>query len=390
MKKIFSIFLIIIGIGIIVTGIYLQIDKNSENVNKEDKQEPKKDTFVELNPHNLESTCTNYNKISTYLNTSDYKKISFDYPDCLHEYDLSFWYKSLASENDDIKMKVYIEKDTISNYLNSEKTNIISKKNNTMYQNVQYSEITSEKINDQLTISVLQHSYQMNLYPAPITYDVWNIALPIDQNNILVSEITTKDKIMTYATIKDIFSNMKIEDNAIFKNSTPVDDYQIGTLKQNKPDSFEHGYKVTYRVPNKYPEVDALSSNYDTSIFLYEDINQKNYISIELVNEQYNTLQEEIESIKEATLKTYDFADTYRNYKNNAILQKNINSKNVSYFIDSYDYYLNNKKSHTAYISYIYYPIAPNFFYKVYINTTSVEITEKYIATFLNFEVEEY
>lgn len=389
MKKVFSIIFIVIGIGIITTGIYLQINK-SPKTNVQEEKEEKQDLFVKLNPHNLENTCTTYNKISTYINTSNYKKINIEYPDCVHEYDLSIWYKNLNNETDDISMKINIEKDSVNNFLNSKKTLIIAKKNNDMYQNVQYSDITNIKLNNEITLSILQHSYQMNFYQSSITYDVWDIALPIEQDNILTYEIITKNKIISYETIKDILSNITVDDNANFKNSTIDGEYQIGTLKQNKSDSYEHGYKLTYKVPNKYPEADTYSSNYDNSIFSSEDINQKTYISIELLSEKYNTIQEEIQSMKDSTVKTYMNEESYKNYKNNDIIQKNINNKNIFYFIHSYDYYLENKKSHTAYISYVYYQIAPNFFYRIYINNRNVEINEAFITTFLNFEVEEY
>ena len=380
----------VFGAAIIATGIYLQLN----NSNEKDQQtlEPEEEiiTFQPLNPHNLETTCQTYNKISTYIYTASYQKITFEYPDCVHEYDLSSWHKSLKNESDDISVRISKEKNTINNYLNSKKTTIISQKNDGTYDNVEYSEITNITTDNGIDASFLEYTYQYNLISSSTTYDIWYIATNIDENTILTYEITSKNKIMSYDTIIDTFLNVQVETIETLINSTIEGEYQFGTIKQNMTGSYEHGYKLNYQIPTKYPEVDSIGTGYDNSVFQYEDINQEIYVSLELISETYDSLEETTERFRKASANSYPNTENYRNFQDTGVLEKNINGKNVYYFVQSYDYYLENKKTDNCYKSYVYYEIAPNFYLRIHISNENVEINEAFISIFLNFTIEEY
>lgn len=389
MRKLLCVLIVVIGIAVIGTGVYLQLN----NAAQENEEEIKEIKFERINTFEVAETCTTYNKVSTYMNTNDYTKISFNYPDCVHEYDLSFWYKMLNNEDDSIKINVTKQNDTMNNYLNEKKAKLISMKNDDYYKDLTYTDTTEITTTDGLKISILEANYKHSFLSIENTYDVWYIAAQMDEEVILTYEITTKDKVMSYKAIEELFNNLKIEKKAAtFINSTKEGEYQIGSIRQNIDKSYEHGYKINYKISNKYPEVDSFGSNYDESTFEYEDVTNKFYANIAIEKDNfYDTLQESAELSHKTSLSSYKSDnEKYRNTKDTGLVKKKINDKDVYYFIYKYDYYLENKKALTGYLSYVYYEVVPHFYVKININTKNIEINEAIISEFLNFTVEEY
>lgn len=390
MRKIFFILFILLGIGIIGTGIFLQLDSKKENTKDVEESEKKEtETFQRLNTFNLEETCTTNDSINTYVETVTFAKVNFNYPNCIHEYNLNESYKFLKNEDGSISMTVSKDKDTMKKYMNKQKTQIIAYKNNPDYQNIAYSDIISLTTENSIEVSFIEFNYQYGLS----SYDFWYICAKIDDSYILTFEIKSKDKIISYEVIKKLINSIELKENtAEFTNSTIEGNYQIGSLKQNFNNSYEHGFKLNYRISTDYPEVESVSTNYDQSNFEYKDINKDFFVTISLNRTTMNkTLKDEIESYSQNVGTSYENnPEIYRNNKNSGVIEKNINGKDIYYFTYSYDYYSESEKTNSYEIGCVCYEITENFFYKIYISNRNYPITENFISQFLNFTLEEY
>lgn len=395
MRRIVGVLLGIFGLTIIGAGIFMQIDS------KDSKKEENKEIFQykevpikRINKFEKEETCSTYKSVNSFLNTTDYTKISFTYPNCVHEYDLSFWHKMLKNEDGTITINVKKEDETLNNYLNSVKTKLAADKYEDFYQDLEYTEVYSDETDSGLKVRVIEANYQTGLYTAT-TYDKWYIAVDLENDMLLIFEVESKDRVINEEAIKELYKNVIVEkEQATFLNTKKEGNYQVGSIRQNKAGYYDKGYKVNLKVPNKYPEVETTSSNYAESIFEIESVYERVYAWISLEKDNYEkTFQEKMANEKKYSLMTYiENPTTYHNQKDYGIVKKTIDGKEVYYYIFSYDYFLEDskEKSYTGYFSEIYYEIEPYFYYKIYLTTKNIEINEALISDFLDFTVEEY
>ena len=395
MRKILCIFAIILGVIIIGAGVLLQtgLINNSSSDEEKPTNLTSSTNFQRINKFNKEEYCSTYKPIETFINTNDYTKISFNYPDCVHEYNLSFWYKTFTSEDGNVSIDIKKDKETLTNYMNNNKTDIVAKKNEDEYYNLEYTETFYTTTKDGKKVGILEVNYQYK-FITTTTYDEWYIGIELSEEMILIIEITAKEKVFSYKAVQEIINSIIIEpDAAKYKNSTVQGNKQVGTIILNKNKEYDHGYKLTYEVDTKYPEVDSYGSDFDESTFEFENINESFYANINLDYDSfYDTLKEKAEAYKKASSSTYSDTTTYRNVKDSDIITKTINGKKITYFIYSYDYYTQDAKtkSYTGYKTYAYYEIAPDYYYCIHISTNNIEINEAVISEFLNINVEEY
>lgn len=404
MKKIISIIsiiLIIIGLGLIATGIYIQLGDNNSSIkeetngnkyeNKHEEKEPEKTSFKALNEYNLQSICSKGDTTSTYINRSDYSKITFNYPNCVHEYELTFYSKVLSTSNYDTRMFIATDKKSINTYMNEKYAYLMGLKNED-YPDIKYTNIYTTTTKNNLKASIIQANYSTTFLYNTTTFDTWYIAVELEEELILTFQLDTKGKVFDYKSILSMIDSVKLEkEAAIYAHSKLENGYQIGTIKQNKYKSYEHGYKLTYKVKEKYPEIDSLTTNINSAVFEDEELNYKMFANLSIETENYEDFKKNVEKWKEITISSYNKdKDRYRNIKDTGIIEKVINNKKVYYFVYTYDYYLNNKKSNTNYISRVQYEIEPNTYVDLWISNTEVKIDESFISDFLDFTIEEY
>ena len=123
MRKILAIIFVFLGVGIIIGGVVLQ--QNSKPKKEKESTNEKEELKLDIvNNYKLKDTCTTYSKVPAYLYFTDFTKVSFNYPDCVHEYNLNHWSKQLYDElyNDDIKITITREKETPHTILKKYKT----------------------------------------------------------------------------------------------------------------------------------------------------------------------------------------------------------------------------------------------------------------------------
>ena len=390
MRRIIFIIVMLLGIGIISCGIFMQIDltsdssiKENNNIEKENQkdEQTKEDNLTRINKFNLKTTCQNFEETTTYINTSNFEKITFTYPNCIKEYILSYWRKNLTNEDDSIQLDVAIERNKINNYMNEKRTNIIALKNENNYD-IEYSEIKKIKTKDGKNVSILEANYNL-VY----------IAVELEEEKILTFEYETNDNVISTEAIYTLIDNIKIdEDKAIFHDAINEGNYQVGTIKANKNKSYEHGYIVKYKVPKEYPATPALTSNINTVIFQYEELTKNLYVSMSIEAAIYlENIKAEIKQADKISTQTYaENKTSHRNFKTTGIIEKELNNKKVYYYIYTYDYYLNDKKIDTRYFATLLYELEPQMYVKLYMSTQEIKIDEKLISEYLNFTVEEY
>lgn len=394
MRKIVGIFSLILGLAIICTGIFMQIDLNKPKEEKEnDIFETKTFKVKRMNKFNIEETCKTYSKIDSYINTVDYTKISFTYPNCVHEYDFTALYKTLKSEDGKISISIRKENENMTKYIKSMQTELAANNYNDIYSESEYSQIFTDKTDSGLEVNLIESNYIYGYAKTP--YDVWYIAVDLKNDMILTFEIEVQNNIMSIEAIRELYKSIKVEEKkAEFLNTKTEGKYQVGTLKQNKKGFHDKGYKANLKVSTKYPEVATTSSNLSNSIFEIESVYEKVYAWISLEKESYNkTFEEKMTDEKKYSIQSYyENPLRYRNLQDSGIIKKTINGKEVRYYVFSYDYYLEDakEKSDTQYLSEIFYEIEPGFYYKIYLNTKNILINEALISDFLNFTVEEY
>lgn len=390
MRKIIAGIFLLLGAGVIATGVFLQFDQEkSKDKEKPETEEKKNQKFEIVNTYNLKDTCTTYSKVPAYLYFTDLTKVSFTYPDCVHEYDNNYWMKQLKNDfsHEDINITITREKEEPENLLKRKKTSAIGYKNEGLYDALEYSKISEVTLDNGLKAYAFQYNYRNDLVTTTTHYSQWYIALRINENNTLMIDVHTDKSIITQKAILDILNSIKIEKVESIKTSKIEGEYQVGSIKQNSYKKYDHGYIMTYRVNKKYPEVDSVSTNINAAVFQYEDINKEIYVSYELETD-YQTTLENATSYRKVSIPKED--EHKRNIKTTALIQKEIKDKKIIYFINSYDYYNDNKKTSTYYTSYVYYEVEPNFFLKIYISNKNHEVNEAFISEFLDFTLEEY
>ena len=393
MRKIICIIAIILGVAIIGGGVYLQL--SSAEPKKEEKKGTmnQEDSFERVNTYKKNEVCTTYKLVDTYVNTNNYTKINFSYPDCVHEYSLSFWYKNLKSADEVISIDIRKDTEKLNNYMSEKETQLIGLAAEEEYHNAVRTGIHYTTNKEGKKVGILEANYQY-YFITTTSYDVWYIGIELNEDFILTIEIKVKDAVFSYEAVKEMIDSIKVEEEkAVYKNSTIEGEKQIGTIRLNKNKEYEHGFKLTYDVPVKYPEVDSLSSDYDESVFEFENINEKFYTNISLEHDSfYKTFDEKVEKFKPIAGSSYQNSETYRNVKDSGILTKTISGKQIKYFIYSYDYFTEEAKtkSYTGYLSYAYYEIEPNYYYIIYISTKNIVINEAVISEFLNIKIAEY
>lgn len=401
MRRIIFIIVMLLGIGIISCGIFMQIDltsdssiKENNNIEKENQkdEQTKEDNLTRINKFNLKTTCQNFEETTTYINTSNFEKITFTYPNCIKEYILSYWRKNLTNEDDSIQLDVAIERNKINNYMNEKRTNIIALKNENNYD-IEYSEIKKIKTKDGKNVSILEANYKTEFLHVVYTYNLVYIAVELEEEKILTFEYETNDNVISTEAIYTLIDNIKIdEDKAIFHDAINEGNYQVGTIKANKNKSYEHGYIVKYKVPKEYPATPALTSNINTVIFQYEELTKNLYVSMSIEAAIYlENIKAEIKQADKISTQTYaENKTSHRNFKTTGIIEKELNNKKVYYYIYTYDYYLNDKKIDTRYFATLLYELEPQMYVKLYMSTQEIKIDEKLISEYLNFTVEEY
>ena len=389
-RKIVCGILAILGALIISLGIFLQLNPQKEEKDKE-KTSEEDYSFSRINTFNDEETCKTYNQVQTYLYTNTYDKISFSYPDCVHEYTLSFWSKILETEDGSIRIDISKQKKNINTYMNGIKTQMISEKNgDDYYSNYTYTDVAKFTNKNGIEIQVVEANYQVSIVYTT-DYDLWYVAAKLDDENTLVYNIISKGKVMSYKAIQEMFDNLKVEkEKAVFMNTKKDGDYQVGSIHQNKYKSYQHGYRVNLKVPSKYPEIDSFTSNYDESVFEYKDIDKEIYVSLSIDTDNFYTYDEKMTKANEISKNGYTNSELYRNIQNSGVKKEVIKGKEISYFVTSYDIYVDNKKASTRYVGEAYYEIEKGHYYKIYMSNKTQPIDSKFISEFLDVTIEEY
>lgn len=388
MRKILSIVFALLGVGTIIFGVLLQTNSNNDEKNKKEEPIKKEDlTLKSVNSYNLKDTCTTYSKVPSYIYFTDFTKVSFNYPDCVHEYDLNFWSRYLKSEKT-LKTSITVtrEKGVPTTLLNQYKTRLIGWKNEEMYDEIEYSEISEFSLKNGLKAYAFQYNYKSK-FIYETAYSQWYIIVQIKDDANIMFDIATKECIMSQSTIIDMLNSIEVSKVETIINSKLEGDYQIGTIKQNLYENYNHGYELTYKINKKYPEIDSTTTNINGSAFGYEDVSESVTVFYEVEN-SYRTTLEEAQGFRNVSKEKED--DTRKNVVNTELIHKEINNKKIIYFITSYDYYSNNKKGSSYATAYVYHEIAPNFYLKMYISNRNHEINDAFISEFLNFTVKEY
>ncbi len=396
-KKIFGIIIVLLGVVVISLGITLQLNSKKEKPQEEEKDISQNAEIKNINKYGDKEVCSNFKQISTFINTRNSDKISFTYPDCVHEYDLSYTMKQLDngesySENR-IDITINDDATTIDKYINNIKTRIISDKEED-YVNFEYTDIQKFTNKNGLEVQLVQEVNRVSrIYPEGSFNDneYWYIAIKLSDEEILKMEISVRNGTMSKDAIKELFDNVKVEkEQAVFSNVKKEGDYQVGSIRQNKKNEYEHGYIVNFKIPNKYPELTSISNNYYSTVFSFEELLHKIYFSLSLEKESLSGFDKRVESYHKYVLERYTDNERYRNIQDSKIQKKTIAKKDVTYFVISGDYYLDGKKTATYYSSEVYYKIDDTLFYYINISNTNEPIDEKFIGELLDFTIEEY
>lgn len=381
MRKVLSITIMLFGTMIIGMGIFFQ---TSDANTADNSIQKKKLSYAPFNIFNEEQVCTAYQDVSTFINLNNGDMISFSYPDCVKEYDLSFWSKNLISEDKNIEFYITKVSNNATNYLEIKRKKI---ENDDNYINVNTSNINTFVNDNNLEISFIQTNYQKNNVEEETNYDSWYIAIKIDNDNSLVWEIVSRNGVFPYSVIGKIFNSLKItKSGANLVNTTKKEDFQVGYIYQNIDNSYQHGYKINLKIPNKYMEVKSYKTDFDESIFQYQNANESIYIDLSIDKDSYRIVDEKIDLSHKTLVANRDNNDWKNDIVDTGVVAQIIDNKQVYYSI--YSYYDNNGDSN--YLTYVYYEVANGFFYKIYISSSNVVIDEEFISQFLDFSVEEY
>lgn len=371
--------IIIIGALIIGLGIFFQVN-DKENEKEPSQLEPV--LFERINAYEQPIVCPNPTKEKTSLNMLDNTKVTITYPSCVNEYNLSYWHKNLKSPNADITLNVYIVKSTINDYLNKQKE-LLSK-----IANVQFSEKQELVSNNAKKYYALEANYQLE----KTLYDEIYVAYNIDGKYILTYEFKVKNGVLDKQIIDSLIDDVTIEENSVKLTSASEDNsLLIGELKQNKLNSYNSGYILKYQVPNVYTNIPSTNNDIFSTDFYKKTTQGEYHVNIQIMNNS-NPLNEVINNLYATSTNHYKKTpSTYQNQRDSKVIEEEIAGQKVSYFIFSYDYYNDAQEyAFSESFAYVYYEIAPNFFYTVYVKANHDPITEDVLTDFLNIEITEY
>ena len=265
MKKIFGLFFILIGGILIGLGLYVQLS-DKEVFNSKDKEVVQSLTRADTKGGTI--TC-NGGLTSTFLQLNDYTKISFSYPDCVNEYKLSYKYKQLYNNDNDVRLDVSISSNEKAKaFLNTKKTYLISLSEDKYYSDFDYSDIKEMKL-DNLSYYYFNATYnRVGIVDKSKTIiDNWYVAVPFinsesNEERIITFTFSSQDKVIDSSAIEKMMRSIVIEENkAEYKHSKEEEGYLVGTIKQNKYKSYDHGYILNYKVSNTIPEEETTSTN---------------------------------------------------------------------------------------------------------------------------------
>ncbi len=377
MRKMYFCLVIIIGALIIGLGIFFQ-------VNDQEKPQPRIEPilFERINAYDQPVVCSNITKEKTYLNMLDNTKVTIDYPNCVHEYNLSYWHKNLKSANEDITLNVYIVKSTVNDYLNKQKE-LLSK-----IVNVQFSDKQELISNNEKKYYALEANYQLD----KTTYDDIYVAYNIAEKYLLTYEFKVKNGVLDKHIIDSLIDDVIIEENAAkLTSASENNSLLVGSLKQNKLNSYNSGYIIKYQVPNDYTNIPSTNNDLFSTDFYKKTTQGEYHVNIQVMN-SINPLNKVINNLYTTSTNHYKKKPlTYQNQKDTEVVEEELAGKKVSYFIFSYDYFNDAQEyAFSESFAYVYYEIAPNFFYTIYIKANHDPITEDVITSFLDIETNEY
>ena len=390
MKKVFGLILILFGGLFIGGGIFVQVSGNSP-FNKNKIEDP---VIVRADVKGAKTYCDG-EMIDTYLQLNDFTKISFSYPECVKEKRLSYHLKQLSSEDRTIRMDVSVSNDKPKAFLNTKKTYLISLGEDEHYTDFDYSDIKEIKYGDISAYYFDATYYSVNIIDnSKMIRDEWYIAVPFKnseshEEKILTIALTSIDKAISSSAIEELIKSLKIEENkAEFIHSKEEGEYLVGSIKQNKFDSYEHGYILKYKAPKSLPETASTNTDINSVVFSTEDIDKSEFVNISLDNSSESAID---------NAKSY-YGISNKEDKNQKIKEKTeikfmtYNNYNVYYFITSYDYYHSETKEYlsTYYTLYAFIEISKNDYAKIYMSNKKIPITEEKFKKYLNFQIEEY
>lgn len=398
MKKILGLILILIGVILIGSGIFIQLNSKEEN-----KDVVVDTSFKRVNNFNGEELGTNSKMINSYYNDYNYNIYNFSYPDIVHEYNLSNTFKSFESVDGNVKITIKNENDTLNTYLNKFKTKLISYKDDEYISNLEDTGILSRTI-DGVTYKYLEWNYSSGIDPKfSSNYDEWRVGIEVNistdegvKTQTIVVEITAKNGVMSTKAIDNIMKSIKVEEKkAVYKRFKEEGNYLVGFLQQNKYKEYEHGYKLNFKIPKTIPEIDSITSNVYATELLNETPQDKKTIiySIDKVSSN-NTIESTSLSYYKIDQSSYKESDTRKNISLTKPKFVKLNGKDIYYYRLEYDLYSNKKYTSTYKKLEAFCEIGDKLYLKVIISFTNSdkkqEITEDFLAQYLNYEVEEY
>jgi len=393
-KKIFGLIIILLGGLVIGGGIFIQVSGKDVLLKK---QQPKDSVISRADAKDKELLCDNKME-ETYIQLNDLTKITFSYPECVKEKRLSYKNKQLISDDYSLRLDVTTATDNPKAFLNSEKTSLVSLSQEKNYEDFNYTEIQEMENNGIKYYYFNVTYYSVSLYDNYKTLrDEWYIAIPFKnkkskEERIIKITFKTTDKAISPNAIKKIISSIKIEENkADFTHSKVDGDYLVGSIKQNKFDSFDHGYILNYKFPKDISETAVTSTDIGSVAFALDDVGKSKYITLSIESGKEN-IKEKTESYFKSVTENENKNENYKNHQNTGVKFKSYNNYNMYYFITSYDYYNPDTKEFlfTNYTLYCYVEISENNYVKIYMSNMSIPLSEKDLEKYLNFTIEEY
>ena len=394
MKKIFGLIIILFGGLLIGGGVFVQVSGKKISTSK---PKVEKIEIVRTDSRGKELVCDD-GVVESYIQLNDFTKISFNYPKCVKERQLSYKSKQLTNEDRSLKLDISISSDKPKAYLNTEKTNLLSLSKEDNYADFDYTEIKEMDINGVKYYYFNATYYSVSMFDKSKTLrDEWYIAIPFknkesNEERIIKVSFRTTDKAINPNAIKSIVSSIKVEENkAEYIHSTEEGEYLVGSIKQNKYESYEHGYILKYKFPKDVPEEASISTDIGEVVFSREDVGKSSFIDISLENGK-ETVKEKTDSFYKVVTESENKNENYKNFKRTGVKFKNYNNYNMYYFISSYDFYSSETKKYlnTHYTLYCYVEISENNYVKINMSGMGIPITEKDLEKYLNFTVEEY
>lgn len=381
MKRIISIIFMLLGTFIIFVGFFIQFQAKSNS-----HEENNKLVLERLNIFDQKEVCSTEQMHGTYINTNDYRTVSFLYPNCVHEYNLSLWSKSLTSEDDDVSLEIQVENMAIGDYISRRETEIKNAANDENYVEYKYTPMQSGENEEGFKFKYLEANYKKN---NNLFFDEWVIGVAIGDDKTLVFEVMVQNGVFAYESVEKILNSVTIsKEKATLLNTKNQEGYLQGSLYQNISLSHEHGYRINLKIPDKYVEMESLTTDFDESTFKSTDADLDLSINVFIERDSTKKIAEKIDQMHRNVISSYD-DENYQNIQDTKILKEKLKDKDVYYFIYTYDYNYSDGSIATDSQAYVYYEISEGFYYSLYLNSDKL-ITFNIIEDFLNFEIEEY